>query len=873
MKFMQSLVAYCWRDVLPLSSLALTYCLLVIVAFSRLTTPDHLSMLWLPSGLGFAAILTWGSRFWPAILLGSLLGYFLILDRAWQISLAIAFFCNTLEPLLAAVLLRRFFGLGLSLRHPMDFLALGLSSAVASAWSALMGNWILLSAGYSAQSFFLQGVTQWWMGDFLSLLLIGPLLLVWRNPPLEFRNIRWLAEFAVCYLLAFFAGQIVFKGWFAEIFGAWAKGYWIFILVVWAALRFRLHGVLPLILMIAMQALSGALENKGLFAEDLLKTNLLNYWFYILALTVVGVPLSLLIDLRMRMESSLRASEERFRTMNDFLPQQVWTALPDGRIDYVNQRVIEFCGRGFEQIIGDGWHGLVHPEDLASCITRWLRSVQTGESYKHDFRLKDHSGQYRWCFVQAVALYDGDGQIQRWYGTNTDITEKKKTEEMIWRQANFDSLTGLPNRQMFHDRLKQEIGKAHRAGLRMALLFIDLDRFKEVNDTLGHDKGDELLQDAAKRLQASVREADTVARLGGDEFTVIIGELDNPDEVENIVMRILVCMTEPFQLGGEQVYVSASVGVTLYPDDASGEEGLLKNADQAMYAAKAAGRNRSSYFTPVMQEAAQAKMRLGNDLRIALAQEQFEVYFQPIVEFNSGMIRKAEALIRWNHPIIGLINPNDFLPVAEDTGLIIEIGDWMFREAAVQSLIWRKDFPEFQLSVNKSPAQFQRDRLNHAGWFADMQELGVPPKAIVIEITEDLLLNASQSVKSQLYDFRDAGMQVAIDDFGTGHSSLSYLKKFDIDYLKIDSSFVRNLKSDNDDMALCEAIIVMAHKLGIKVIAEGVETQEQASLLAKAGCDFGQGFYYSKPVPVSEFELLLYSQMSLRAEPATAPVS
>jgi diguanylate cyclase (GGDEF)-like protein/PAS domain S-box-containing protein len=439
-----------------------------------------------------------------------------------------------------------------------------------------------------------------------------------------------------------------------------------------------------------------------------------------------------------------------------------------------------------------------------------------------------------------------------------DITEKKKSEELIWQQANFDALTGLPNRRMFQDRLEQEIKKAHRADLSLALIFLDLDRFKEVNDTLGHGMGDILLKEAAARLSLCVRESDTVARLGGDEFTIILSELPDLDGVERVAGDILRTLAEPFHLGNEQAYVSASLGITLYPTDASDIEALLKNADQAMYAAKQQGRNRFNYFTLSMQEAVHNRMRLATDLRRALADNQFRVAYQPIVELASGDIHKAEALIRWQHPSRGLVSPADFIPIAEDTGLITEIGDWMFSQAAQQASHWRKTHhPEFQVSVNVSPVQFYSEGNSFAVWFEFLRGLGLPGSCIAVEITEGLLLDGQSVVTDQLLEFRDAGMQVAIDDFGTGYSSLSYLKKFDIDYLKIDQSFVRNLSPDSEDMVLCEAIIVMAHKLGLKVIAEGVETDEQRQLLAGVGCDYGQGYLFSRPVAVEDFDAML----------------
>jgi len=334
-----------------------------------------------------------------------------------------------------------------------------------------------------------------------------------------------------------------------------------------------------------------------------------------------------------------------------------------------------------------------------------------------------------------------------------------------------------------------------------------------------------------------------------------LNDLHIADRVANDVLQKL---SEPFQLDGDVVYISASIGITFYPQDATEIDTLVKNADQAMYAAKSHGRNRYHYFTLSMQQAAQTRMRIANDLRVALAGKQFWVAYQPIVELATGNIYKAEALIRWQHPTRGLISPAEFIPIAEETGLIIEVGDWVFREAVKQVQAWRTSLhPEFQISVNKSPVQFHNPNHNTEGWLECLNQLGLPGKSITVEITEGLLLDASSIVTERLFEFRDAGIQVALDDFGTGYSSLSYLKKFDIDYLKIDQSFTRNLAFGSEDMALCEAIIEMAHKLGLAVIAEGVETPEQRELLISAGCDYAQGYLFAKPMQPLEFESFL----------------
>jgi diguanylate cyclase (GGDEF)-like protein len=439
-----------------------------------------------------------------------------------------------------------------------------------------------------------------------------------------------------------------------------------------------------------------------------------------------------------------------------------------------------------------------------------------------------------------------------------DVTERKRAAEMIWNQANFDRLTGLPNRHMFQNRLEQDMAAAERDACSLALVFFDLDLFKEVNDTLGHEVGDMLLQEAARRLRVGVRQTDLVARLGGDEFTLILSGLTDVGYVHHIVQGALQRLAEPFLLAGHQVHISTSAGLTFYPQDATQVEALLKNADQAMYAAKSQGRNRYTVFTPSMQDAAQKRMRLINDLRVAIAEQQFSVFYQPIVDLRTGHIHKAEALVRWHHPVDGMVSPADFVPIAEETGMIVDIGNWVFSEAVQQAAAWRKTHdPQFQVSVNVSPVQFRNEGIDQVTWLAHLQAADMPGEAVMIEITEGLLMDAGGNVTEQLRSFRQAGIGLSLDDFGTGYSSLSYLKKFDIDILKIDQAFVRNLTAGSDDMALCNVIIVMAHTLGLKVVAEGVETQEQCDLLAAAGCDYGQGYLFARPTPAADMPLNL----------------
>jgi diguanylate cyclase (GGDEF)-like protein/PAS domain S-box-containing protein len=464
-------------------------------------------------------------------------------------------------------------------------------------------------------------------------------------------------------------------------------------------------------------------------------------------------------------------------------------------------------------------------------------------------------------WLSIHVLRDFRGNIHRHIGVFSDLTKQKTAQEIIKKQANYDGLTGLPNRILFMDRLTQAIKYAHREKRLIALMFLDLDHFKDINDTLGHHIGDVLLKETALRLCSCVRESDTVARLSGDEFTLILSELVEPADADRVANGILQKLASAFQLGEEIGYITVSIGITLYPNDGVDANTLLKNADQAMYDAKHTGRNRFSYFTPAMQEAAYARKQIIYDLRRALVNSEFSVVYQPILNLVTGKIYKAEALMRWEHPVHGFIDPSTFIPISEETGMIVAMGDWIFRKATEQAALWKKTLcPDFNISINKSPIQFVNDDVVCNSWFEHLKELGLPGKHISIEITEGLLLNSNSTVNSKLLAFHDAGIQVSLDDFGTGYSSLSYLKKFSIDFIKIDRSFVHNLASSSDDQVMCEIIILMAHKLGIKVIAEGIETHEQLDFLVAAGCDYGQGFLFSKPILASEFEEFLLGQ-------------
>lgn len=439
-----------------------------------------------------------------------------------------------------------------------------------------------------------------------------------------------------------------------------------------------------------------------------------------------------------------------------------------------------------------------------------------------------------------------------------DVTERKKSEELIWEQAHYDVLTQLPNRNMLYTQLKDTIKKAEDKHTRFATLCLDLDGFKEINDTLGHYIGDKLLIETGKRIRAQIRPQDIVARLGGDEFCIILHCDDAEQDITLVTHNILHSLKDVFRFDTHDIFTSASVGICFFPDDAEDADGLLKYSDQAMYAAKKQGRDCLEHFTSQMQKRALDRMELSRDLHSALKKQQFHVEYQPIFSMDQNTIIKAEALLRWNHPIKGPVGPQEFIPIAEANGTINEIGLWVFKEAIKTVSHWRNTIhPDFKISVNASPLYFRAGNNVLAQWQQALTDANLPGNAIVIEITEGILLESSDHVINTLKNIKNSGMEIALDDFGTGYSSLAYLSKLNIDYLKIDKSFIDNLQKSDNDEALCEAIILMAHKLKLNVIAEGIETTKQHQLMQQFECDYGQGYLISKSLNASDFEQLI----------------
>ncbi|MGR9115811.1 MAG: EAL domain-containing protein [Gammaproteobacteria bacterium] len=1280
---------YQWNDLLLLGGLALIYALLASLVLTLTTANGNVTIFWIPGGVGLAALLIGGKKLWPGIFTGAILAGLIV-----ENSLGVSFFLalgNTLESLFAAWFLQCRKNFSNDLTGPHDFLLLALAAAFGSSVSALLGPLTLLLSGYLTQQTIVSNMMHWWQGDTLGILLGTPIVLVWRQWPYYwFKRQRILTTF-VFFFLAFLAGQIIFLQWFHESLGLFARGYWVLLFVVLAAVNYGRHGALVIIAMTAIQALLGAQLGIGYFGQDIAQTGLQNFWFYLLVLTIVGISLAVsigqrelaeqalreseahlkaffdnspigikvfdlngkalivnraarhmfgislndplenyglfedpailpetkqvlrqgqiaqeerfidfmqiqqhgmytstrnpsdrifisltfspcfteseqlagyiasIIDIterkfdeaqihqlnsvyavlahtnrvarhaknqselfdavcriaveeggmkmawlgmsqpgsdriepvacyganvdyldgidisinpnipegqgptgtafregrevllqdfiespltepwairaqntgkwhssaafpilrdghsyavltiyhaeknafnelmvsllnamvadigftldaldaaeqREKVLEKLRLSEESFRTLNDLLPDQIWTARPDGRLDYVNQRVLEYFGCSLEEMLEDGWQAIVHPEDLPSTLNIWSESLRTGHGYEVEFRLRHHSGEYRWCLARALPAFDGYGHIIKWYGINTDIMERKQSEERqrltarvfdttlegimitdaqcnlidvneaftlitgytreevkgknprllksdhqdaefyraMWRTINstghwsgeiwnrrkngevypewitisaitddkgvishyvgissditllkqhekqlehiahYDALTGIPNRVLLVDRMKQALAQTRREQKLMAICYLDLDGFKPINDTMGHDAGDKVLIEIAKRISHSLRGGDTVARLGGDEFVILLLDIENKGECNNSLDRLLSVIAQTIVIQGKPFTVTASIGVTLYPVDHEEPDTLLRHADQAMYQAKQLGKNRYHIFDP--DEG--IRLRIQNEQKAFVEQgfqnQQFVLYYQPKVALDDHRIVGVEALIRWRHPERGLLSPNDFLPMIENTDLDVQVGEWVIGTALKQMELWHQAGLDLEVSVNVSA-----NHLQSPDFVSKLQQKlalssDLPPQHLQIEIVETAALHDIPAVSEIIRACESIGVSFALDDFGTGYSSLAYLRRLSANTLKIDQSFVRDMLIDEDDRSIVQGVIALADTFNRITVAEGVETQEHYDALRALGCDIGQGYGIARPMPAHE---------------------
>ncbi len=565
-----------------------------------------------------------------------------------------------------------------------------------------------------------------------------------------------------------------------------------------------------------------------------------------------------------REASSIRASERRFRGLVQNTSDMILICAAPGTITYQSPAAKGTWGYPADELLGVSLIALIHPDDQPAAQETWDQLRQSppdgddGATRSTGLRLRDQGGTWRHVELVGTNLLH-DPALHGLVVTIRDVTERKAFEQQLMQQAYYDALTGLPNRVLFRDRFEQALVRAGRQRSAVGLLFLDLDNFKLVNDGLGHQVGDQLLTEAAVRLRSCVRAQDTVARLGGDEFVIILELLAGEEDALPVAKAITHQFSRPFLLDGRDVVVTASIGIAISGPGRQDADNLLRDADVAMYRAKGDGRAHYVVFHPSMHADALARLELENDLRNALARGELRVHYQPIVMMASGRFSEVEALVRWMHPTRGLIAPGEFIPIAEETGLIVPLGLWVLEEACRQVATWhmqRPSEPALTLSVNLSPRQFQQQSLV-ADVARALRDAGLAAGCLKLEITEGVIMRDAEATIRTLWELKDLGIKLAIDDFGTGYSSLSYLKRLPIDVLKIDRSFVSGIGQHQGDTAIVHAIMALAKSLNLKVTGEGIETAEQAALLGEWGCDQGQGYLYSKPLDSQQAGVLL----------------
>lgn len=555
-------------------------------------------------------------------------------------------------------------------------------------------------------------------------------------------------------------------------------------------------------------------------------------------------------------EETLRLRNLAIESSNDGI--MITDALLPGKpITYVNPAFELITGYTAQEAVGRRG-GFLFREDIhQSGLQEILAAMRENRECRALTRSYRKDGSLFWCELSLAPVCDEAGVLTHHISIFKDVTQRKQYEEQLERQANYDPLTGLANRNLMTDRLEQSLIYARRSGRLVAVLAFDLDRFKNVNDSLGHEAGDQLLRHISHRLEKCVRKGDTVARWGGDEFLIVLADMDQAENVIPVVQKILEAVSQPILVANNEITPTASIGITLYPRDADDRETLLRNADTAMYRAKEAGRNTFAFYTQDQNQRAIQRLQLEAGLHRALERRELALHYQPKVDLHTGALLGSEALLRWKHPDRGMISPAEFIPLAEETGLILPIGAWVLETACAQVKDWQTaGWPTMTVAVNLSARQFQQKDLVEtiAGILARVR---LDPGCLELEITESMVMQHPEEAAATIRRLHAIGVRLSMDDFGTGYSSLGHLKRFEVDSLKIDRSFVQDIPANQDDAAIVRAIISLAQVLKMKVVAEGVETEEQKTFLAALGCDEYQGFYFSKPLPPEEFEALL----------------
>jgi diguanylate cyclase (GGDEF)-like protein/PAS domain S-box-containing protein len=820
---------------------------------------SHVSLIWLPTGISVAALMRWGYGCWPGIFAGALLVNFSVSgDLLLSASIAVG---NTLAPTLTTGILKRFqFRNYLNRAH--DVILMVLAAACGMLISATCG---VLSLHY------LGGLTQeqmplawfiWWMGDAVGVLLVLPFLLnvskvelkrLWdqRTVYLLWCGIASVFEWSIFQYVSAASGQFMLLSFI------------VLPLVIWSAMRFGITGASLAVLGLSMIAVWATFSMHGPFYQMNTHQGIFALWVFMSTLALVALMITVQQSERLQSEIAMRHSEAQMRAVIDGALDAIVTIDETGHLVEFNPAAERIFGYTRAQVVGRPLAEVIIPPNFRAAHTAGhSRFTATGEKHIFDRRLELTAMRADGTEfpVELTITSLRDKGLPLVTGFIRDISERKQAEQEIRNLAFFDSLTGLPNRRLLVDRLQQAFATSARSRSYGAVLFIDLDNFKSLNDSRGHDIGDLLLIEVAQRLRQSVRAEDTVSRLGGDEFVVVLEELSVDlqqaiTQAKAVSEKISEVINHPYLLQGTEHHSSCSIGIGFFCGNDMPIDELMKRSDTAMYQAKAAGRNTMRVFDPTMQAALQKRIELEAQLRVALQRDQLHLYFQVQVDADKRVFG-AEILLRWDHPKYGLMLPTEFIPVAEDSGLIIPIGNWVLRHACAQIKAWQATSAKhIQLAVNVSARQFR-----HPDFVAEvtqtLRETGADPRLLKLELTESVVLDNIEDAVAKMNALRELGVQFSMDDFGTGYSSLAYLKLLPLSQVKIDQSFVRDIAIDPNDAAIVKTIIGMSHTLGLEVIAEGVEKDAQFKLLKDYGCRKFQGYLFSKPLVVEQVEKL-----------------
>ncbi len=810
------------------------------------TLEGIISPVWFAAGFALAGVLLHGYRVLPGIWLGgvcALLLYDLPLSASLLMALGV-----TLEAFLAGLLLRRLtptHELLTTTRYMIYFLVIAV--VLAPLPSAAIGIGTLFFHDIVSWNQFPEGMLTWWIGDAGGNILITPLILAWRLPATSelSKRIPEVMALAASILLVC---ALVFGGLLPGLPNDSPNSYLPFPVLAWAVLRFEHRTVTLSLLLVAGFALLGSYAGMGPFIQSDLNDTMVQLQIYIVTLCATALMTNAIM------------SERQLVTGRLALASRIIAHSPDGIIVTDPRGIVLsanpafFTTTGFQQddIIGNSIQQLTSVHHSADFFADIWRKLRRSGQWEGEIWNRNVAGEIHPQWLNLTAMQAPNGQVSHYIGIYSDVSRQKRVQERIRRLAYYDVLTGLPNRQLFTDRIDQAIKYAGRHTSRLALFFLDLDRFKNINDTLGHTIGDKVLQLTADRLNKSVRQTDILARLGGDEFTVVVQDVDEDFDVILVAEKVVKAFREPIVIDEHELFVTPSIGISMFPNDGNDSEELIKHADTAMYRAKELGGNGFQFFAADMSDPVRWNLTIENALRRALEQESLEVVYQPQFDLQDGNIIGLEALARWHHKGIDETPPEVFIKVAEDTGLIHQLGDQVLEKVCNQIVQWQQEgLSGLRVAVNISTLQLRQsdfsDRLSRI-----VEKSGASPQQIELEITESSLMENAGIVEDLINLLSVQGFWIAVDDFGTGYSSLGYLRHLTIDRIKIDRLFIKDLPNNQNDSTICRSIIAMAHNLKLRVIAEGVENNEQMDFLRREHCDEVQGYIFSKPVNPKE---------------------